>query len=240
MANENVATFNMAIDAIVAGTDVNANVDAAVRAYTDMHAATRGTVFASAMSRVIVANPTIAGTLAERMANVATATVSRTRGTDPAVVMQNVVDRYATLRAVASMAEYMATSIAIEWDDDDPSAFDTIVRNATPTIDTATVFGRSVGRTGTVNGRVVPRRTYKSTVADMVSGGIVANGTKIAGPTPGTKSGVIVPTGIRVAGKIYANPTSAAAAAGVTGQINGWAWWRMPNGDTLASVRPTS
>jgi RAMA domain-containing protein/DUF2924 family protein len=47
----------------------------------------------------------------------------------------------------------------------------------------------------------------------------------------------VVKEGLRVRGKVYGTPSAAARA--ITGKpVDGWAFWRLPNGERLDSLRP--
>jgi hypothetical protein len=47
---------------------------------------------------------------------------------------------------------------------------------------------------------------------------------------------VVVADGIKFSGRIYTTPS--AAARSVTGRpVDGWTWWKLPNGAALGSLR---
>lgn len=50
-------------------------------------------------------------------------------------------------------------------------------------------------------------------------------------------TGVVVSGGLRVGGTVH--PTPSAAARSITGKpVDGWAFWRLPSGERLDSLRP--
>jgi hypothetical protein len=52
----------------------------------------------------------------------------------------------------------------------------------------------------------------------------------------GSTTATVTEEGLRVGRKIYGSPSSAASAI-TGGPINGWAAWRLPNGELLDSLR---
>jgi hypothetical protein len=77
---------------------------------------------------------------------------------------------------------------------------------------------------------------------DLVTSGKLPVGTKLTRVYKGAKKTAIVMLhderpALKVGREFYGSPSLGAKAAADGMSLNGWIWWRLPDGEPLASIR---